>query len=198
MKSFDNQAYRTRLNKGKTSKVEDLETSQGAQTALMACTDNKGPKKVYDDCSINELLKIVANIIERVINENSVQNHVSIYNASKTPKMSILDYLIRIVTYSQATKSTVLCTLILLDRFFENNNEEILTLLNSFKFLGTSLLLASKFNEDVTLSNEDFAKVIGVQLSELNNLENNFIHTLNFDLMISTETFHDYQELMRK
>ena len=55
---------------------------------------------------------------------------------------------------------------------------------------------ACKFNDDLTLSNEDFGKVGGVDLAELNALELEFLHTINFNLSVKFEVFISYFKLI--
>ena len=54
------------------------------------------------------------------------------------------------------------------------------------------MVLACKFNDDLHLNNEDFAKVGGLSLVELNVLEFNMLDELQFDLNVSREEFERY------
>ena len=55
---------------------------------------------------------------------------------------------------------------------------------------------ACKFNDDLTLSNESFAKVGGVDLAELNSLELEFLNALSFNLSVKFEVFIGYFKLL--
>ena len=56
------------------------------------------------------------------------------------------------------------------------------------------LLLAIKYNEDIYFTNEQYAKIGGVSLEELNRLESNSIVLLNFKLYISEDLFQKYSK----
>ena len=63
---------------------------------------------------------------------------------------------------------------------------------NIHKIILGCLLLAVKYNEDVYFTNEHYAKVGGVSIEELNNLEYFSIQLLNFDLFISEDIYQKY------
>ena len=54
------------------------------------------------------------------------------------------------------------------------------------------MLLAVKFQDDLHLNNEDFAKVGGVSLDELNVLELEMLGVLQFDLTVDDQVFFTY------
>ena len=54
------------------------------------------------------------------------------------------------------------------------------------------LLLAIKYNEDLYFTNEQYAKVGGVSVQELNDLELYSIQLLNFNLFISEDIYEKY------
>ena len=53
-------------------------------------------------------------------------------------------------------------------------------------------LLAIKYNEDCFYSNEYYARVGGVDLKEINDLERCCIQLLNFDLYVNDEIYEKY------
>ena len=56
----------------------------------------------------------------------------------------------------------------------------------------TSVLLAIKYHEDEYYSNEYYAKVGGVSLKELNNLEKEFLQLIDFSLFVDKRLFNKY------
>ena len=57
-------------------------------------------------------------------------------------------------------------------------------------------MLAIKYNEDDYYSNKYYAKVGGINLDEINDLEYNFLILLNFDVFIDEDTYEKYKEQM--
>ena len=54
------------------------------------------------------------------------------------------------------------------------------------------LLLAIKYNEDVYFTNEQYAKIGGVPLKEINDLESYSIDFLDYNLFISEDIYQKY------
>jgi len=64
-------------------------------------------------------------------------------------------------------------------------------------FLLIRLILASsvvaiKYNYDQTLKNDHYAKVGGVKVDELNDLEKQFCEMIDFKLFVADEVFESY------
>lgn len=58
------------------------------------------------------------------------------------------------------------------------------------------MLLAIKFNDDLHLNNEDYAKIGGLSVDELNVLELEMLGTIEFDLTVGTDTFFKYLQYL--
>ena len=61
-----------------------------------------------------------------------------------------------------------------------------------------AILLAIKYNEDDFYSNTYYAKVGGINLQEINNLESEFLSLINFNLWIDFEIFTKYQNYLEQ
>ena len=83
--------------------------------------------------------------------------------------------------------------LIYIDRLCELNNF-IVNSYNVYKILFSSLIMAIKYNEDEFYDNKFYAKVGGLSLNEMNNLEINYLSLIDFKLYISEEVFDTYFE----
>ena len=62
----------------------------------------------------------------------------------------------------------------------------------------TAILSAIKYNEDDFYSNTYYAKVGGISLQEINNLESEFLSLINFNLWIDLEIYTKYQNYLEK
>ena len=56
-----------------------------------------------------------------------------------------------------------------------------------------SILVSIKFNEDDYYENSFYAKVGGIKLQEINNLESTFLNDLEFEIFIKPEIFENYK-----
>ena len=142
-----------------------------------------------------KMSKLEMNIVE-ILSQISSQNANVEYNpddpfSKKTAsKVTLQHYFHRIKKYAKIEKSTLIIILIYADRICTNSGI-ILNPHNIHKIILGCLLLAIKYNEDVYFTNEHYAKVGGVSIEELNNLEY-FSIQLNFDLFISEDIYKKY------
>ena len=114
------------------------------------------------------------------------------FSANIIPSISIIDYLVRIQTYSNIEKSTLIVSLIYIDRFC-NKAKVTLTQYNIHRILFSAILLSIKYNEDNFYDNKYYSQIAGVKLKELKTLEYHFIKLLNCELYVSRELFDKYQ-----
>ncbi|GME99033.1 unnamed protein product [[Candida] boidinii] len=69
---------------------------------------------------------------------------------------------------------------------------------NIHRLIISGITVASKFFSDVFYKNSRYAKVGGLPLEELNNLEVQFLLLLDFNLMIQVEEMYRYGDLLLK
>ena len=114
--------------------------------------------------TLNSILETNKNLenYKEIIRDQSRQ----VFSANIIPSISIKDYLIRIQTYSNIERSTLIISLIYIDRFC-NKAKVTLTQYNIHKILFISILMAIKFNEDDFYDNKYYSKIAGVKLKEL-------------------------------
>jgi hypothetical protein len=137
--------------------------------------------------------------ISEILTEISSQNSNVEYNpddpfSTKSPAKVTLQYFFgRIKRYSKIEESTLIIILIYADRMCTTSGI-ILNPHNIHRIILGCLLLAIKYNEDIYFTNEQYAKIGGVSLEELNRLESNSIVLLNFKLYISEDLFQKYSK----
>ena len=129
--------------------------------------------------TLNSILETNNNLenYKEIIRDQSRQ----VFSANIIPSISIKDYLIRIQTYSNIERSTLIISLIYIDRFC-NKAKVTLTHYNIHRILFSSILMGVKFNEDNFYDNKYYSQIAGVKLKELKVLEYNFIKMLNCEL----------------
>ena len=108
------------------------------------------------------------------------------------PSVSLYDYILRLMRYAPATKELYVATLILIDRIIAMNPGMIVTERNVHRLLAASILVASKFFDDLFYTNKFFADVACIDVNELNNLEICFLVHIKFGLCIKKELFVAY------
>ncbi len=139
------------------------------------------------------LTSSISKIILEFIKANSNQEHDSRdpFSSKKIPGIPIDYYIERIKKYSGIEESTLVLTLIYCDRIC-GLTDTILNPHNIHRLFMSCCLLAIKYNEDCFYSNEYYARVGGVDLKEINDLERCCIQLLNFDLYVNDEIYEKY------
>ena len=109
----------------------------------------------------------------------------NIFNLKSQPKITISDFLNRIILYSKIEISTLILSLIYLNKILEKGL--LLTEYNVHKLLCISILIAIKYNEDKISNNNYYAQIFGLSLKEMNNLENSYLNLIDYKLYIDQE-----------
>lgn len=122
----------------------------------------------------------------------------TVFHAHKTPIISIHRYLERVLSFAPCSNSCFIVALIYIDRIIQTKLDFVLNSLSVHRMLITSVMVSTKFFDDETYNNLYYAKVGGLQVNELNQLENQFLKLIEFDLTIKSEVYERYHsELMK-
>ena len=120
-----------------------------------------------------------------------------IFYISRQPSISIEDYINRIFKNTKMNISTLIMSIIYIDRFCELNGY-ILSKKNIHRIILTACLLSMKFNEDVNVNTNYYASVAGIPVKDLNNLEFYLIVKLEFSLFVDYNIYQKYLEYFCK
>ena len=151
----------------------------------------------------NSLQLSISLAIEQLLSENRKQKYYAskireqskmIFSSNSIPKISILEYLNRIVNYTKIEDSTLITAIIYLD--LVGQNEIYLTDYNIHTLLLICILIAIKMNEDCIYTNDYYAKVAGISLKKLNKIEHEFLNMNKFKLFVDKDLFDKYQQYL--
>ena len=146
---------------------------------------------------VNETINIISNILTEIIDDNSSLKEdnlleYSIFDCKVKPKITIKKYLERILKHTGIENSTLICSFILLDRLVACS-QIALTSKNIHQILLSSITIALKVNEDHIYTDNFYAKIGGISLSELNELEAELLQITDYKVSIDEKTFNLYQ-----
>ena len=158
-------------------------------------------KKINNDDNDDEkcsLLTKISDLLTDICDENKKEKklfykQLKCFYSKEVPLISIKDYLEHIYKYTKINSSTLVLILIYIDRICNICNCK-LSYYNIHKIILSSILIAIKYNEDECFSLKFYAKVGGVSLSEILLLEYSFISLINFNLYVSNDLFHKYND----
>lgn len=143
------------------------------------------------------LAPVLSFILSKMVERNDKipldESKRTVFHSSKVPLISLHRYLERVLSFAPCSNSCFIIALIYIDRIIQNNSDFILNSLSVHRMLITSVMLATKFFDDETFNNLYYAKVGGLQVFELNQLETKFLTLINFTLIIPSELYDRYQ-----
>jgi hypothetical protein len=148
------------------------------------------------------IIKSVINNLKEIIKENIQNNQMPYvikdkFYYSHIPEISIDDYINRIFKSTKMNISSLILSIIYIDRFCEINRY-VLCMNNIHRLLLTACLLSIKFNEDINISPKYYAEVAGIPVYDLNNLEIYLCVKLKFSLFVSCDIYQNYYEYFCK
>ena len=117
------------------------------------------------------------------------------FSANLIPNISIEDYLLRIQTYANIEKSTLIISLIFIDKLC-HTADVILTHYNIHRILFTAVLISIKYNEDSFFDNKYYSEIAGVKIKELKLLEYTFVSMVDFKFYVSNEIYQKYLDYL--
>lgn len=115
----------------------------------------------------------------------------SFFNSKCAPRISIRDYLLRAL-HSRCSAEALVVAAVYIDRFIEAQGDFPLCAQNAHKLFAASLLAAVKFNDDLMVDQESFARIGGVNLAELAEMERCFLAGIKFRLRVDGAQFAAY------
>jgi hypothetical protein len=143
------------------------------------------------------VVKVLSSVLERMIDQSrhcdgaQAQSALSKFQSSSVPGISVVDYLQRISSFAKCSDSCFIVALVYLDRLIESRRVA-LTVLNVYRLMITTVLVAAKMFEDEYFNNSFYARLGGVSVAELNVLELEFVKLLGFSTHVDVATSNRY------
>ena len=185
------------------SKIKSIESEYDSRNKNISSTrKNIKPKNSPQSQIIDyNLIHAISIALISILDSNkNLENYSEILNRQSSivfysniiPNISLYDYLLRIQTYANIEKSTLIISLIYIDRLCNTANIT-LTYNNIHRILFSAILLSIKYNEDNLYDNNYYALIAGVKAKELKILEYNFSKMINCTFYINKEDYEKYQ-----
>jgi len=181
--------------------LDMIEVSSGSELSSVCSSD------LYSSDGENGssplILSVLASLLERIVARNErllfssgikkfSREDLCVFSANQIPAMSIQRYLERIFKYAHCSPSVFVVAYAYIDRLMLNHPGFRLTSLNVHRLLITSVMVATKFLDDLHYRNAYYAKVGGVTTEEINSLEIEFLFMQRFRLQVTVSVFQSY------
>ncbi|KAJ7287380.1 cyclin-domain-containing protein [Mycena rebaudengoi] len=145
---------------------------------------------------IDRMVVLIADMLERLIAHNDriplIPESLTRFHSRSAPAITVLDYLTRIVRYTNVEASCLLITLHYIDQICARMPLFTLSSLTCHRFVIASITVSSKGLCDAFCTNHLYAKVGGISVTELNILEREFLAKIDWRLMCTRELLQEY------
>lgn len=147
------------------------------------------------------VISVLSSLVERILARNerlaATYTHTSppkyrVFDGLQVPDMCIERYLERILKYVNCSSSVLVVAYVYIDRLIQFHPQFRITPVNVHRLLITTVMVASKFLEDLNYRNSYYAKVGGVNSEEINRMEMEFLFLMGFKLQVSVNVFESY------
>jgi len=120
------------------------------------------------------------------------------FRSVSMPKLSLSGYASRIEKYFGCTVECYVMCMLYIDRIVKMNPDFEVSDLTCHRLLLVSIMVATKFHDDIYASNEYFAKVGGIQLDDLNKMEAEFVKLLKWNLYMTADEYEWFLNTLRE
>merc|ERR1712070_451826 len=146
------------------------------------------------DNIVGVISKLLTDLVARNDQLPLAPTQVTPFHSSKPPTISVKSYLEdRILKYAGCSEETFILALIYMDQVVQFNPDFVISSLNVHRLLITSIMLASKFFDDVYYNNAYYARVGGISNIEVNSLEMEMLRMISFTLFVQPEQYERYR-----
>lgn len=164
--------------------------------------------KMMEECNLEQrpfVIQVIADVLQEILVDNSSKIGTPMemlpsedgtkFYSRKIPSISLKDYLSRIIKYTRIELPSLILAMCYIDRMASSKHVVLLPI-NIHRILMIACVLAIKYAEDEVNPNSYYAKVGGIDLKSLNELEYLFFKCCNFKMHIGGELYAKYQDLL--
>ena len=189
------------------SNYEEVSSSSSTSTtnSNIQSPMNINPSKQKLSPPNNSIDIIIVTILLHILAENKKSkdyykkmssNKDGHFTIQMKPSISLLGYLRRIIKYVKMEFSTLIISMIYIDRICKE--KVFLNEYNIHRIMLIAIYIAYMYNEDCIYDNKYLALVSGISKSEMILLEQEFLELIDFQLYVSEDLFKQYKNCLSK
>ncbi|KAF8525121.1 cyclin-domain-containing protein [Hysterangium stoloniferum] len=114
-----------------------------------------------------------------------------------TPSPQFVHFMQKLLQTTQVSQSVIVLALHYVYRLKEENHFTNGQAGSEFRVAVVALMLANKFVDDNTYTNKTWSDVSGIELTEINKMEREFLRGVDFRLYINTDTYKAWVNLLK-
>lgn len=156
-------------------------------------------------CESPRILSVLSSLLERIVlrneraaNSSTCRKKVTIFHGLRAPSISIHSYIMRVFKYARCSPSCFVLAYAYIDKLTHQLFGAPITCLNVHRLVITGVMVAAKFLDDGHYNNAYYAKIGGVSTLEMNRLEQEFLHSLGYNVHITVSCFESLCAFLEK
>ncbi|KAJ9114743.1 hypothetical protein QFC22_005619 [Naganishia vaughanmartiniae] len=150
----------------------------------------------FIDCDTEDLVVLIAHMLNKLMEHNDqvvlTSSSLTRFHSRAPPAITVIDYLRRIVKYTNLERLPLLSLLAYIDITCAALPTFTLSSLTVHRFLIAGVTAGSKALCDVFCTNAHYAKVGGIKVNELNALERELVKVTDWNLCVHAELLQQY------
>ncbi|KAJ6255065.1 hypothetical protein M0813_11851 [Anaeramoeba flamelloides] len=127
---------------------------------------------------------------------NNTPEHLQIFENSSCNLNSINATISKIFCSCPSSYESFVHSVEMVRRIIVLNKDLVITPKNCINFLITSIMVSSKFCDDVCYDNQSYAQIFGISLELINQLEVAFLFSINWNLVLEEGEFEDTLDII--
>ncbi|OZJ03637.1 hypothetical protein BZG36_03924 [Bifiguratus adelaidae] len=151
---------------------------------------------------VQHTLQLVTSLLESIMatNDRLPQRTLTHFHSRAIPSIGVGAYLQRILKFAPFANEVLISVLVYFDHIASPAGKEefVITSWNIHRLLIAAIAVAAKFSSDIFYTNARYAKVGGLPLHEMNQLEMEFLFLCNFNLYVRMESLQEYGDQLLK
>ncbi|KAJ9438962.1 hypothetical protein DIPPA_15014 [Diplonema papillatum] len=140
----------------------------------------------------------VSRALTKAVKTNGDGGKRTRFHNKAAPAITIAQYFERISGFCEASDEVYVIACVLMDRLASRQAPLKLDRFNTYRILVVCVLIAAKLHDDTYYSNEYYAKIAGLSLTALDELEQTVLLALSFDLYVSREEYEHYLDSLSR
>ena len=190
----------------KSSNADSSINSKETNISLSISSSSDNQNVINSDINIT-IIKSISSNLQDIIKENTETIPNFNYNILRKknrdiflntiPNITIEQYINRLYKYTKMEISSLILSIIYIDRFCRKNNY-VLSYYSIYRLLLTACLLSIKYNEDIKIDMNYYSEIAGISADIIYNLEKTMFYLINFDLFVNDEDYTNYYDYFAK
>eukprot|EP00826_Nyctotherus_ovalis_P010161 TRINITY_DN126_c0_g1_i2.p1 TRINITY_DN126_c0_g1~~TRINITY_DN126_c0_g1_i2.p1 ORF type:complete len:173 (-),score=20.14 TRINITY_DN126_c0_g1_i2:160-678(-) len=144
----------------------------------------------------NITIKILNHLINEADSLSFFQYCRSRFNSKELPPISLGNYVERANKYICCEDPIYIIVFLYIDRLVERHPRFLINSFNAHRLIFTAIVIADKLYSDHCLTNQQYARIGGYRLEDLNKLEWDFLSLIGLNANVTEEQYGIYYKKM--